>query len=267
MKTMLKISALIFLFCLTAQFARAQDIIYKKTKKSLKVKVKEIGLDEVKYVKYEDQDGVIYSIAKDAILKIKFENGETEYFISDFDNPEYYADQKRRAIKFNFFSPLFGHSEFAFENNLAPGRSIEAKVGFVGLGKNLAERDARGLYLGASYKFYHKPSYYMRGMHYAHILKGGYIRPEIIFGSYSENDPNKVYNSGERRTVNFGSLMINVGKQWVYSDFFLLDMYLGLGYGFDSVSNGATHNFSNVRLGEGVSIAIATGFRIGILIK
>ena len=269
MKTMLKISALIFCFCLTAQFVSAQDIIYKKDGKKIHAFVKEIGLDEIKYVKYDDQDGILYSIAKDMVLKIKFENGDIETFIPDFENPAFYADQKRRAIKFNFFSPLFGYSQFTYEQNLAPGRSFEVSLGGIGLGKDLGGREARGLFLSGGYKFYHKPSYYLRGMHYAHILKGGYLRPQFTIGSFSELDPNKGYSTGERRTVTFATVMLNVGKQWVYSDFFLLDIYFGAGYAFDSLGDEiAAHNYSSVRIGEGgVNFAMSAGLRVGILIK
>ncbi len=266
MKTIFKITTLILLFSLSTNFVMAQDVIYKKGGKKMEVKVKEIGLDEVKYVEYNNQDGVIYSISKDAIDKVKFENGRTETFITDFENPELYADQKKRALKIGFLGPLFGFTEFSFEQNLAPGRSFEIKLGGIGLGKNIDNRDARGVYVGASYKFYNKPSHFLRGMRYAHILKGGYIRPEIAFGSYGEQDPNKRNSIGERRTVTFGTLMLNLGKQWVYSDAFLLDLFVGIGYGFDSTSNeGGQYNFTNVTTDAG--IAFAAGFRIGFLIK
>ena len=71
MKTLLKFSVMIFLFCISAQFVMAQDIIYKKSGKKIKVKVKEIGLDEINYVMFDDQDGILHSIAKDEIDKIK----------------------------------------------------------------------------------------------------------------------------------------------------------------------------------------------------
>ena len=265
---MLKIGFLLFAFCLITQMTYAQDVIYKKGGKKIHAVVKEIGLDEVKYLKYDDQQGVLYSIAKDLIIKIKFENGETEYFIEDFDNPEFYADQRNKALKFNFFSPLFGYSEFSYEQNLAPGRSFEVKLGGVGLGKNINGRDARGLYVGGSYKFYRKPDHYLRGMRYAHIMKGGYIRPEIIFGAYGEVDPDKRNSSfDERRTVTFGALMVNFGKQWVFSDIIVMDMFLGLGYGFDSTSDEAIHNFTFVKLGDGFSFATSFGFRLGVLLK
>jgi hypothetical protein len=265
MKTMLKISTLIFLFCLTSQFVVAQDIIYKKGGKKIHAKIKEIGLDEVKYLRYDDLDGVLYSISKDAIDKIKFEDGRVERFISDYDNPELYADQKKRALKFNFLSPLFGFSEFTYEQNLAPGRSFETKLGIIGLGRDIRENEGRGVYVGASYKFYNKPSHFLRGMRYAHILKGGYLRPEIAFGSYSEINPDKRNPSdADRRNVTFGTVLLNLGKQWVYSDVFLLDIYGGLGFGFDNVKDEGTYNYSNAMAN---GFAFTAGLRIGFLIK
>lgn len=263
MKVLSKFGMAILVIFMAQQFAFAQDIIYKKGGEKLEVKVKEIGLDEVKYARWEDQDGILYSIAKETILKIKFENGRTEQFINDFDNPEFYVDQKKRAIKMNFFSPIYGFTELAYEQNLAPGRSVEAKLGFIGLGMNNENRESKGLYGGVSYKFYNKPSHFVRGMRYAHILKGGYLRPEIAFGSYTEEDPDKI--NFERRTVTFGTFMLNLGKQWVYSDIFLLDLYFAAGYGFDNIDDVAIHNYTNVITDPG--FAFAMGFRIGLLIK
>src|SRR5690606_42018651 len=73
MKVLSKFGMAILVIFMAQQFAFAQDIIYKKGGEKLEVKVKEIGLDEVKYARWEDQDGILYSIAKETILKIKLE--------------------------------------------------------------------------------------------------------------------------------------------------------------------------------------------------
>lgn len=262
---MLKFFSMILIFCFSQQMLKAQDVIYKKGGKKMEVKIKEIGMDDIKYVELDDQDGVIRSIAKDAVEKIKYENGKVEEFVSDFDNPEFYADQKNKAIKINFFSPMRGFTELAYEQNLAPGRSIEAKMGIIGLGFNKEDRNPGGFYGGFSYKFYRTPDHYLRGMRYAHILKGGYVRPEIVFGGYSEDVDKDFNGSTERRNVTFGAVMINLGKQWVFSDAFLLDLYVGGGYGFDSTGDTGTDNFT-VLISE-VGFAGQFGFRIGVLLK
>ena len=278
MNAIIKTIGLVLICCFTASMLMGQDIIYKKDQSKLKVKVKEVGLDEIKYVNYDDQEGIVFAIAKDAIIKVKFENGSTQYFIDDFNNPDYYFDQKKHALKINFLSPLNGHFAIGYEQNMEPGRSIEARLGLVGIGKNRKDwhdtpRDARGAYVGASYKFYTKPSHYIRGMRYAHILKGSYIRPEFVFGAYSESEDYDNYdwdggNDEGRRTVTFGGLLINFGKQWVFDDAFLVDLYFGLGYGFDNSGEEIVkNNFALQRTGEDTNLAFTGGLCIGFLLK
>ncbi|MDR1652776.1 MAG: hypothetical protein LBS01_03845 [Prevotellaceae bacterium] len=61
------------LVCSHALFA--QDIIILKDGEEIKAKVQEIGLDNVKYKKYENQAGPTYTLMKFDIFMIKYENG------------------------------------------------------------------------------------------------------------------------------------------------------------------------------------------------
>jgi hypothetical protein len=93
----------------------------------------------------------------------------------------------------------------------------------------------------------------VRGMKYAHILKGGYIKPEIVFGgygvdrsqySYTYNSSYSYYTSSYstyRRNVTFGGFLVNFGKQWVMDDLFVFDMYVGVGYGFAKYANSSNN--------------------------
>jgi len=56
----------------------AQDLITLKSGDDLEVKVIEIDESEIRYRKYSNLDGPIYSIAKSKIFRIKFENGDLE---------------------------------------------------------------------------------------------------------------------------------------------------------------------------------------------
>jgi len=73
------ISTLLFvLFALG--FCHSQDLITKKTGEDIKVKVTEITNSEVKYHKFDDLTGPVYSINKSEILLIKYENGTKDIF-------------------------------------------------------------------------------------------------------------------------------------------------------------------------------------------
>ena len=101
--------------------------------------------------------------------------------------------------------------------------------------------EQKGAFVRFGYKFIKSPDYYLRGMKYAHILKGSYIRPEILFGSYSESYSYQEYNyygypSNTTTTINdritYGAFQLSFGKQFIFNDLFLVDYYLGVGKRF-----------------------------------
>ena len=61
----------------------AQDVITLKTGEELKTKVIEITSTEIKYKKYDNQQGPIYTIEKAKIFMIKYENGSKDVFTDE----------------------------------------------------------------------------------------------------------------------------------------------------------------------------------------
>jgi hypothetical protein len=158
-----------------------------------------------------------------------------------------------------FLSPLTGVTAFSYERALKPGRSMEFTLSLIGLGFNNPE-DAVGLGLKAGYKFIRSPDHYIRGMRYAHVLKGGYVKPEIAFARYN-------LRSKDEEVIK-AALMVNLGKQWVFSDVFLVDLYIGAGYGMTTSrieDPEYPHDF--VVVDSEFPLALDAGFRLGFLIK
>ncbi|MDR1341738.1 MAG: hypothetical protein LBK18_00615 [Prevotellaceae bacterium] len=60
--------------------AKAQDIITLKNGDEIKAKVQEIGISEVKYKKYDNLTGPVYTLLKAEIFMIKYENGKKDVF-------------------------------------------------------------------------------------------------------------------------------------------------------------------------------------------
>ncbi|MDR1259157.1 MAG: hypothetical protein LBK65_07780 [Tannerellaceae bacterium] len=58
----------------------AQDIITLKSGDEVKAKVQEVGLTDVKYKKYDNLEGPVYTLLKTDIFMIKYENGEKDVF-------------------------------------------------------------------------------------------------------------------------------------------------------------------------------------------
>ena len=272
--------SLIAYFLFSAFQASAQDTIYKRTKEIIKAKIIEIGLDEIKYKMPGDEKGATIVIAKDQIWKIIFASGVTQVLLPEMDNPENYSSQRKNAIKIDFIAPMLRHFTFVYEHSLKPGQSIEASIGIIGFGFNIDEYlDQRGVFARVGFKFIKSPDYYLRGMKYAHILKGSYIRPDILFGSYSENYTNDTYTSyppySYQASVNdritYGSIQLAIGKQFIFDNSFLVDYYVGLGYTFTNHSESDNKNgvpFFGVAGGNSSSpFSVSGGLRIGFLFK
>lgn len=92
---MKRILFLFLTFC--AATINAQDVIVKRDGSTILSKVTEIGLNEVKYKKFSNQTGPIYSILKSDILSINYENGEKETFAPQLEKQE--TEGKQQIIE------------------------------------------------------------------------------------------------------------------------------------------------------------------------
>jgi len=277
---MKKLYSLILFITILSLSTSAQDRIIKITKDTIVCQVKEIGDDEVKYTQKDFRGDVVFGIDKNKINKILFSDGKELTFKDSMYDPAQYEQQNKNALKVGFLSPLFGATSFTFEHSLKPGNSIEATLGIIGLGADIDDNSAGGVYLKFGYKFIKSPDFYLKGMQYSHILKGAYIRPEVAFSSY-KFQPGPTYdymtgkeiNSGTTENNTMFAVMINLGKQWVIQDKFLFDMFAGVGYGFGSADKNDNNNYNNdspfhyAFLGgsSGTAFAVTAGLRIGIL--
>lgn len=272
-----KIVAILFFTLCLSNFAKSQDLIYKKNKEVLVVKIIEVGIDEIKYKDFSKQDGMTLVIAKAEVYKVKYENGKEQMFLlDDMENPNNYANNKRNAIKADFLAPMFGQFTMGYERSLNPGSSIELQLSIIGAGvQNNTDFSASGAFIRVGYKFIKSPDFYLRGMRYSHILKGSYIRPEFTIGQCSETYPSNDYflsvKTVKTRDVTFGAFMINLGKQWVFNDNYLVDYFVGLGYGFSTKhQDDDAYIFNNHAMIGPFSrnpISYTVGLKIGKLLK
>lgn len=80
MKTNLSICFLVILFFGRLNIICAQDVIILTTGDEILSKVIEVGIDIIKYKKFENQEGPLYTIEKAKIFMIKYENGSKDVF-------------------------------------------------------------------------------------------------------------------------------------------------------------------------------------------
>jgi len=254
----------------------AQDTIYKKNNQTINCKIIEIGLVEVKYLIPEKYKDVVLVIAKDDILKIKYENGEEQAFVNEMNDKNSYADNKLNALKFHFFSPLLDYLAFSYERSLRAGHSVEGTLGIIGIGTDLNEDKPEGVFAKAGYKFIKNPDFYLRGMKYAQLLKGTYFKPEIAISAYSfnqntysyDNTTNLSTTTTNRQSTFSGAFILNVGKQWVFDNRFAVDFSIGIGYGITTLSK---NDYSGITSQYGFSVdpnnglALTSNFKVAYL--
>ena len=248
---------------------QAQDKIYKKNKEVIICKIQKVGVKLIEYTQPDFNEGVIFTIAKDRVEKIVFESGSTMDLVEDNRNPEDYSNQRKSIIKIDFFSPLSGNLTLGYERSLGVQKSFEVSIGIIGIGVPKYE-NARGAFFRIGYKFIRSPEVYFNAMHYSHILKGFYIRPDFIFSYYSYDVTRNITSPipggdiyQKVRTENLsGAFILNIGKQWIMDDKFSMSWFGGIGYAF---STEAGYYYSHVTSGNEFPIALSAGLCFGIL--
>ncbi|MEP2773975.1 MAG: hypothetical protein ABJH05_17605 [Fulvivirga sp.] len=238
MKKLLTTSVILVICALSTL---AQDKIFKKDKSVIDCKITEVGLNEVKYKESAESDGPIISVAVDELLRVVLESGRVIEFKDPLTDPASYEDNKKTALKLHFLSPALEHLAFSYERSIKPGRSFESQFGIIGVGFDTDEfNKSSGISLGAGFKFMRTPDFYSQRMKYAHILKGSYIKPEILLSIYQNESTYDDYSSPtptlvkDKQDIVAGAFLINIGKQIVYDNFFLIDYSFGIGYGFST---------------------------------
>jgi hypothetical protein len=285
---MKKILFTLFLITCISAFTHAQDKIYRKNGEIINAKVIEIGSSEIKYKLSSDPE-LVYVLETDRIIKIVFANGKVQMFIPDMKDPELYAGQRTKAIKMNFLSPLFGFTQLGFEKSRGIGKSYELslaiigagnsqQLGYYGTGFENARKKQFGFAVSGGYKFIKTPDYVSGRTRLYHIMQGSYAKPVLYLGHYAENRVAYKGNSDyvlERQQISFGSLHLELGRQWIYGEKFLIDLSFGFGYGFDNKkSNGyfvddsySSYNYVTARLGQSPGFSTSGGLKIGLLLK
>jgi hypothetical protein len=115
---------ILFFILLSINFVtHSQDMLFYPDGSKLEVKVLEVLIDEIKYLKWNFQEGPIYTEEKKNLLMILYKNGETEVFNSsdngkdekennqEFDNDEL----GKNIVSLNPIHLFFGNITFAYE--------------------------------------------------------------------------------------------------------------------------------------------------------
>lgn len=198
-------------------------------------------------------------------------------------------------FKFNFFSPLLGHSMFSYEREIKPNRSREFSLSIIGAGQNMnkiyssqtgdyiyGERQL-GASLGYGYRFYMPRKSAYKYNKQVPSLTGFYFKP-TVYGNIFVDDPT-LYNDVvlNQDVVLSAALLMEVGWQAIVGKVFSVDFYGGFGYGVVNIdfnsfenqnrinpafgSNKNSNNYTFNRFGRTVGLALSGGFKIGLVSK
>ncbi len=188
MKNSLKVFLLSLILFAVQQTAFSQDrMILRFKKDTLVVKVMEVGIDEVKYKLWPvNPNSAVIVESKEKIRRIIFENGTVMKFAADeFSDVTNYTEQRKMVVKFDMLALTRRVFFVSYEQSLKPGVSIEGGIGIINVNNYDGElfdfQEAKGMFARFGYKFINQPDFHIKGMRYAHILKGGYIKPEFVF--------------------------------------------------------------------------------------
>lgn len=270
-----------------------EDLIVKKDGTTIKVKIVEIGGEDVKYKMYTNPDGPTLTIKKKEVQTIKIEGQVVyEYKEDPYSISNTAILDKNSTLKFNFFSPLYRHLAFTYEWMIKPGFNWETGIGIIGPGfkpeNEELDRNPRGLFLRIGPKFLLGSSsdIEVEGGRYAHPLKGRYLKPELIFTAMSvtiaQDTGSSMWGIGHLSyTERYQALAVNLvfGRQYILGNTITAGYYIGMGYAFENkVTVGTNPNnniwyewnpqrYSYIYMGKNFPLTFTMGFTIGYIFR
>jgi len=292
---------ILFFMCIAAVKVVAQtDTLITKNKEKIPCKITEVNENEVKYKKASYMDGPSYTMDKTKLTYIIYANGEKELIKEDELSVNQTAEiiDRRRAIKFEPFAPVSNKFVIGYEQVLKVGMNLEVKVGLIN--SNMSQNYLYGSrsyfttggFFKGGVKFLLGQDYYVKGMKYAHPLKGRYIRIDAILTnfksidvpfSYNVNSGGYIYYMNAKTDVSTTAygLMLNYGRQFILGNIMTLDYYVGIGYTGHSVSYSNSHvpsntygdflstsyYYSHTTFGNLTAVAINAGLTLGFVLK
>jgi hypothetical protein len=261
------------LFCSPDQMAK--DTIIKRNGEKIICTVKEIGTAEIKFVREEFKPDLLFSIEKKEIDRIIYSDGQMQKFEAETglhenierNSDELFQIQKKNILKMDVLSPIANTTSLTYEKCLKPGRSLEFSLGVVGLGLSEKHDNSSGILFRGGYKLMRNPDFYLRGMRYAHIMKGPYIKFEFDFASYSLESYKDIFEERKNYTLTKWALLVVFGNQWVFNDNFTVDLYYGIGPGKNNLDHlDWSYPYGFTTLGKDFPLAFSFGLRCGFLI-
>ncbi len=276
------ILTLLLAFIATVAFSQS-DTLYTKKQQKIACKITEIGELDIRYTLADNPGGPVYVINRVNVLKYQLANGYTELIIPDemsIENEHSAIIKNRRAIKIQPFSFANNQVSLAYEKVIKVGMNLDVELGYINNSINktpIINSNTNALTYNNYYYYGIQPGYYpsqpqnifytggyvkpgvkfflgqdysIKGMKYAHPLKGRYIKLDLAFSylnfqnvkrfeySYSNGVGQYLTKSTNISSFAFGGF-VNYGRQFILGNILTFEYYVGVGY------TGQSNSYSN----------------------
>lgn len=273
------ILTLLLVFLVSIAFSQS-DTLYTKKQQKIVCKITEIGEFDIKYTLADNPNGPIYVINRSGVIKYTLANGYTELILPDemsIENEHSAIIKNRRAIKIQPFSFANNQVSLAYEKVIKVGMNLDVELGYI---NNSINRNPvinsntnlfnysyygyysygyyqipekvfyTGAYVKPGVKFFLGQDYSIKGMKYAHPLKGRYIKLDLAFSylnfqnvkrldySYNGSTGQYVTKSTNINSFAYGGF-VNYGRQFILGNILTFEYYVGVGY------TGQSNSYSN----------------------
>lgn len=239
-------------------FSQADTLYFQKNKK-IACKIAEINESEIKYKLAANLDGPLYVVDKSTVIKYTLANGFTEMLVQDelsIENEHKEILGNRRVIKISPFSPAFNHVSFSYESVIKVGMNLDVEAGYINSEINpnyklygSSNLTSSGFYIKPGVKFFLGQDFSVKGLKYAHPLKGRYIKLDLAFSYVNYQGLSLMYNNPyytpssitlqtSINTMAYGGF-VNYGRQFILGNILTLEYYAGIGF------TGQSYSYSN----------------------
>jgi hypothetical protein len=129
--------------------------------------------------------------------------------------------QKQNVFKLNIFSPIVKSGSFFFERALNAKSSAQLGIGFTAYNKS--DVKITGIFLTPEYRFYLSAN--------DEAPQGFYVGPYVRYQNLKIEDK----TSTDKATLTTFGGGLSVGRQWIFSNIFSLDIFAGPNYNSGTV--------------------------------
>jgi len=235
---------LLFITLIAASFGiSAQDLIVKTDSTKVEAKITEISDFEIKYYDWDNQSGPLFIVAVDKIAYIKFANGKITNYANHANSLSTDVDaaaiNRKNILKVSPFSPMTGHLDFEYERVFSKRMTCVSEVGIIGVNANkYADNKGLGVFFSGGVRFYKGQEIREKNTFYNNNFSGLYAQAKLGFEVYNfdynywtQTDDGFTEVTRDENVVG-GSIMLGLGKQWVFGGRVTVDVGAALGYVF-----------------------------------